>query len=276
MISLAPLKTVAAQLKIRFDGTVSGLPEHRLSLAGFGYPLALLLQALRRIATQMASNADNVEQPKKGGRFANLAKQLDIEIISIEGNSSGIDALVSFDQPIDELPLMIDLADRATIELLDSIEHESKGLPRNWAVRNYLQSLPPGVHKQFYELHDNGTSKKTVSIGDISFAELLPELPSLIELEGSVVGVGFEPGRSEVRVKSEGTTQFLDAADQQVEKALQMRKRTIRALGVHNGKRGRLLKIDPASTPRFKVTPEAVEEHIFRRWNGVFERLAKG
>jgi hypothetical protein len=140
---------MASQLRIRFDGEVPGLAEHRLSLAGFGKPLAVLLQALRRIATQMAGNAEGAELPKRGGRFANLAKQLDIEITSIEGNSSGIDAVITFAFPPDEFPLLLDLGDRATIELLDSIDSESKGVPRNWAVRNYLTSLPEAFISNF-------------------------------------------------------------------------------------------------------------------------------
>jgi hypothetical protein len=263
------------QLRVRFDGDVPGLAEHRLSLAAFGHPLALLLQALRRIATQMATNADGAEHPKRGGRFANLAKQLDIEVTSIEGSSSGIDAIVSFAFVADELPLLMDLGDRATIELLESIENESRGVPRNWAARKYLASLPKGVNKQLYELHHNGDSRKRVEIGSITIPEV-PDLPSLMELEGSVIGVGFDPGRSEVRIKAEDSNLSpFGATDEQVNEALLMRNATVRALGVSDGKRTRLLALSRASSPRFKMTPEDVEKHIFGRWSGVFARLAK-
>jgi len=267
-------KIGAAQLRITWDGDVPGLAQHRVSLAAFGQPLAYLLQALRRIATQMVSNAVDAEHPKSG-RFANLARQLDIEIVSLEKGSGGFNALVTFAQPPEELPLFGDIPERATIELLDSIDQESKLIPRNTSVRRYLQSLPLGVHKQIYEFHENGYSKKRVEFGDMELAQLPATMPYLVELEGSVVGVGFEPGRSEVRVKAETFTQSLDANDQQVEAALQMRGTRIRVLGVHDEKRARLLRLARARDPRFKATPQAIEEHIFKRWAGVFAQLSK-
>jgi hypothetical protein len=123
---------IATQLRIGWDGDVPGIAEHRLSLASFGEPLALLLAALRRIATQMVSTA--VERPKFG-RFADLARLLDIEVTAIEGNSTGIDAVVSFAQPPNMLPLFGDVAERAVSQLLDTIKLESDGTVRDSAVR---------------------------------------------------------------------------------------------------------------------------------------------
>jgi len=267
---------LAAQLKIRWDGDAPGIAEHRLSLAAFGEPLHLLLLSLRRIATQMVGTAVEAEHPKTG-RFANLARQLDIEITSIVTTSTGFDALVSFAQPPDELPLFTDLPDRATTELLDALEQESKGVLRNWSVRKYLYSLPPGVHRQSYELHENGITRKRVDIGDVRRTDVPPDLPALLEVEGNIVGVGFEPGRTEVRIKSKtGTAPSLDATSEQVEAALDMRKTIVRVLGVHDGRRSRLLTLARAADPRFKITAETIEEHIFKRWSGVFARLAKG
>jgi len=178
-------------------------------------------------------------------------------------------------QPNDLLPLFLDLPERATTELLDSIERESRGEPRNWAVRKYLRSLPVGVHHQSYELHDNGATKRRVDIGDLRLAEMPLELPSLRKLDGRIAGVGFEPGRTEVRVKSNaGTAATLDATAEQVDAALRMRNEDVRILGVSDGKRTRLLNVVNARTPEFKITDEAVETHIFKRWERVFARLA--
>jgi hypothetical protein len=268
------VKTGTAQLRIRWDGDVKGLAEHRISLAAFGQPLAYLLQALRRIATQMVSNAVDAEHPKFG-RFTNQARQLDIELAKMEEGSGGFDALISFSQPPDELPLFWDVPERATIELLDSIDQERQSIPRNSAVRRYLSSLPREVHKQLYEFHENGLVKKRVEFGDIDVAEVPPDLPSLVQYEGSIVGVGFEPGRSEVRIKSDTATPSLDATDTQVDMALQMRRAKIRVLGVHDGKRSRLLQMARARDPKFKMTPEAVKEHIFDKWAEAFEQLSK-
>lgn len=266
---------MALEIKIRWDGDVQGIGEHRLSLASFGDALTELLHALRRIATQMVSNAMEGEQPKTG-RFADLARRVDIEIVSIQGESTGFDGVVSFAVPPDELPLIFpDLANRAVTELLDSIERESEGHLANAAVRRYLRKLPPGVHRQSYEVRDNGQVRKRIDIGDIRFSEIPDGLQSLREVEGHVVGVGFPPGKPEVRIKTEVGVSYWDATPDDVERTLNVRKQSVRVLGVYDGKKTRLLKIAPASTSRFQLSDEAVEEHIFTRWGGVFARLAK-
>lgn len=263
---------MASELKIRWDGDAPGLAEHRLSLGQFGNALASLVQALRRIATQMIGTAQG-ENPKSG-RFANLARQIDIQIEQIEGNSTGFNAIVSFEPPPEMLPLFADLPGRATAELLDFIERESKGQPSHWAVRNYLSALPRGVRRQVYDFKENGFTKH-VEFGDIHLAEIPGELPSLREHEGVVVGVGFEPGKSEVRIKGDSSTYPLEATNEQVETALMMRKEKVRILGVNDGKRTRLLSIVDANKPRFEISDAAVEEHIFKRWNAVLARLAQ-
>jgi hypothetical protein len=268
------VKTRMTQLRVRWDGDVPGVAEHRLSVAQFGKALELLLLSLRRIATQLATNAADAERPK-GGRFANIARQLDIEVSNIEGNSTGFDGVISFNPAQGELPLLMDLADRATVELLDAIEMESKGISRNWAVRKYLHALPRGVHRQSYELHENGTTKKKVELGDIDLGEDAVELPSLVEVEGSVVGVGFDPGRREVRIKGDSGMFSLDATSDQVDLALKIRPTEVRILGVKTERRARILRINGVREPRFNVTPEAIEEHIYKRWAGVFARLSK-
>jgi hypothetical protein len=265
---------MASEIKIVWDGDVPGVPQHRLSVSAFGESLTQLLAALRRIATQMVSTAVENERPK-AGRFASLARQLDIEIISIEGSSTGFHGLVSFQQPPDTLPLFADLPERSVVELLDSIERESRGQPANWSVRRYLASLPPAITRQSYELTENGVTKKRVEIGSVVLTEVPEEFASLREISGDVVGVGFMPGRPEVRVRGESATAAFDSTDQQVEQALEIRHEKARALGVYDGKRNRLLRIEKASQARYAVTDEAIEEHIFKRWDGAFARLAK-
>jgi len=264
---------MAAQLRIRFDGEVPGLAEHRLSLAGFGEPLALLLKALRRIATQIVGSATDAEHPRTG-RFANLARLLDIELISIEGGSSGFDAVVSFAHPPDELKLFADLPERSVTELLEAIVEESQGHLRNASVRRYLEALPKEVHKQVYDLHENGATKKHVEIGDLALTDLPLGLPSLREFTGNVVGVGFPPGKPEVRVKSGPVSTALDADEPQVDTALQLRKDAVRLLGVDDGSRKRLLRIERATDQPFKMTHQSIENHIFKRWSNVFARLS--
>ena len=233
----------------------------------------LLLAALRRIATQMVSTAIEGEQPKSG-RFANVARWIDIELVSIAEGSAGPDALVVFHNPPDELNLWGDIPSRATIELLDAIEVESKGQARNGAVRNYLRALPPKLHHQVYE-YTNGAASRRVEVGAIDLTVLPPDLPFLKEMEGYVVGVGFEPGRPEVRIKTETMTTSLTSAPEIVDQALELRHDRIRILSVHVASRARLISLNRSTDPRFVFSPEAVEEHIFRRWDVLLERLAK-
>jgi hypothetical protein len=265
---------MASEITIKWDGDVPGVAQHHLSLSAFGESLTHLLAALRRIATQMVSTAVENERPK-AGRFANLARQLDIEIINIEGGSTGFHGVVSFHQPPEMLPLFADLPERSVVELFDSIERESRGQPANWAVRKYLASLPPAINRQSYELTDDGVSKKKVEIGSVVLTEIPEELASLREINGDVVGVGFVPAKPEVRVKGEGTTAAFEATDEQVEQALAIRHESARAFGVYDGRKNRLLRIEKASGASFQVTDETIQEHIFKRWDGVFARLAK-
>jgi hypothetical protein len=266
---------MAPELKIRWDGDVPGMAEHRLSVGGFGAALSLLVTALRRIATQMVSTAVESEYSRRGGRFAEVARQIDIEIIDIAKESNGFDAIVSFQPSEGLLASFRDLPERAMLELFNSIERESKGQAANGSVRKYLRALPDGVRRQRYEFHENGITKGHVEIGDVRLAELPEDLASLREYEGNIVGVGFEPGKPEVRVKTESATASLDATNEQVEMALNMKKEKVRVLGVNDDKRTRLLNIVDVRKPRRKVSDEAIEEHIFKRWSGVFARLAK-
>jgi hypothetical protein len=266
---------MAIELKIHWHGNVPGLEEHRLSLAHFGEPLHLLLLALRRIATQMVSVAVEGDVPSTG-RFANLARQLDIEIANIEGASSGINALLSFHEQPDALPLFSDLPDRVSLELLDAIDRESKEQPANSAVRKYLRALPNGITRQTYIIHDGGMEKKRIEIGDLRLAALPEELPFIRESEGNVVGVGFEPGRNEVRIRTDsGTILPLTTTIETVDQAISIRRETVRTLSVHDGKKSRLLKLQKAADPRFKLSEESIQENIFNRWSGVLSRLAK-
>jgi hypothetical protein len=267
-------RRMAYEIKIRWDGEVRGIADRRLSLAAFGEPLTQLLAALRRIANQMVTQAVEPERPASG-RFANLARQVDIEITSIQGGSAGFDGIVTFAQPPNELPLFADLAERASMTLLDSIIRETEGRPTNWPVRSYLNSLPPGITKQTYDLYEGGTLRKHVEIGNVTLAEVPEEFPFLREIDGHIVGVGFEPGKPEVRIKGDAAIAIFGANAEQVEAALAIRHDAVRVFGVHAGKHSRLLRIGKSSDPRFVATPQAIEEHIFQKWEGLFARLAK-
>src|SRR5689334_3751010 len=108
------------ELRIRWQGDTRGLADKRLSLSAFGEPLNLLLVALRRIATNLVTDAF---EDKNIGRFANAARQLDIEIFDLVKESSGFDGLITLTAPSpgENLELFQNLADSAGVQLLDAI-----------------------------------------------------------------------------------------------------------------------------------------------------------
>lgn len=265
---------MSVELKIRWDGEAPGLAEHRVSLGAFGEPLTLLLLAVRRIATQIVRTAVEGEAPETG-RFSNLARKLDIELVNVEGNSAGVNAMISFHVEEAEAAVFADLPNRTASELLDAIDRETKGQPASGAVRKYLRSLPNGIRRQTYEVYDGGNRTKRVDIGAVRLAELPPDLPFLKEMEGNVVGVGFEPGKNEIRIRTENNSSVtLAAAPGQVERALEIRHEKVRTLSVHDGGKSRLIRLTDSRAPKFEVTREVEEEYIFGRWNDLLTRLA--
>ncbi|MEK6322501.1 MAG: hypothetical protein AABN33_12550 [Acidobacteriota bacterium] len=262
------------QLKIVWEGSAPGLAEHRLSLGAFGVPLTLLLAAVRRIASNTVSMA--VDE-KVTGRFADPARQLDVQIDKLVEGSSGFEGVCTFDPTPGTNALLFfrDLVEQTTITLLDALEAESKGQLRHSFVRKYLRSLPPGVARQTYTLHDNGREiHRPVVIEDMMLQDLPDDLPYLKELTGNIIGVGFEPGRTEVRIKSEAEQISLAATAGQVENALDLRHSEVQALAVI-GRQPRLLRLQPPNSLAINVTPEYIEQHIFKRWDALLRRLAE-
>src|SRR5437762_775158 len=109
------------QLEIKWEGDAPGLAEHRLSLGAFGTPLTLLLAAVRRIASNTISMATD---EKTTGRFADAARQLDVQIEKVIEGSSGISGICAFDpMPGAQAFLFFrDLVEQTTITLLTAIE----------------------------------------------------------------------------------------------------------------------------------------------------------
>lgn len=269
---------MAYELDIHFEGTAPGIDRHRLSVSAFGQPLNALLGALRRIATQMVSSAVEGETPTTG-RFADPARNLDIEIVEINGNSLGLHTIVYFHEPPipqQNLPFWANLPERAGKELLDAIERESNGQLSNVAVRKYLACLPPGITRQTYDLHSNGTAIRTLEVKNVQLTTVPAELPFLRKVEGCIVGVGFEPAKNEVKVKpDEGVVLNISANSDSVEKALDMRHDKVRTLTIHTPSGTRLISLKRAADPVTQFDPERAKKMIFERWDNVLRVLSK-
>lgn len=262
---------VNIQLDIKWDGPISGLSDHRLSLTAFGPALEKLLTAAKRIASNTLTRAG---EPSETGRLAKLAHSIDIQIGGITEGSSGIATLVTFDAPsLYQNDLFFSLPEKVGLELVDSIEAESRGEYRNSAVRQFLAALPRTLTSHNYKLHENGRLIKDVTLGEVNLPEGTLLLPYLQEIVGMVTGVGFDPGRDEVRLKSDDAQQVTAVADvQQVNKALGLRHEKVRALVLQQPELGaRLLRLTESESRRDVYSED---EYIFGRWDRAFQELA--
>lgn len=259
---------MATELKIKWEGSLPSIVQKRLSIAAFGKPISSLLSIVRRIASNIVSDAI---EANKLGRLADASKQIDIEITEVIRESSGFDSVITMLPPLGEnMHLFSDLPQRATLKLLESIEMESKGEMSNALVRDFLLSLPPEINSQSYILHSNGTVIKTVNFGSLRLPPTPKEIPYLVKAEGMIAGVGFDPFSIRVKPTSQAIT-FL-ANEQQVEVAVQLRHSKVMAVGVKDSSGFRLLILQDQNKAIYKSTRETV---VFEKWNGLLERLAK-
>lgn len=263
------------ELRIRWDGPVQGLDEHRLSVGLFAVPLRRLLTAVRRTASNMLREAGHRRETETG-RFAAEADQIDIEIASLIEGSGGIAGIVSVQVPPGQMGLWPEgLAADAMDRVLLDIERESRGIRRSTRVRDYLESLPPVLTAQEYWLFVDGTEKQHITLGAISLTTELNAIPYLMELRGPVIGVGFAPGPSFVRVKAseDGSEVTFACEKEHVESALELHAQgEVRVLGLVRDGNKRLLRIQAVNEPRVRLDEKT---WIFERWNGVLARLAQ-
>lgn len=273
------------QLKILWDGDAPGLAEHRLSLAEFGPALIRLLGAMRRIASGIVTQAhEGSGKNQRGGRLAKLASQLDLEVTSVEEGSLGlVMACVLRLAPGQSAEPMDSLADQTCAEFLSAVEQESSGQLRNGMVREYLRALPKGVTSQLYTVRRSDGVDQTVEIKHVAIAKLPADAPGLSEFDANIVGVGFEPGRLEVRLLELKGRHLLTCSATQalVERALALRSQPVRALMVttpdpaKGHSKVRLLRIRPAEDAETKLRPEDRDGLVWRRWDELLRRFAQ-
>jgi hypothetical protein len=257
------------ELEITWDGPIRGLDAHRVSLTAFGPALDLLMKAARRIASQRLTDA---LEHADTGRLASSAKNLDIEITGVREGSAGFSTLITFEPPnSSQATLFNELPERVGVELLEAIESEARGDHRSAAVRNYLRALPRELTKQVYNLHENGREIRRVDIGALALPDQEEALPAFIEAEGRISGVGFDPGRWEVKVKGEEGAQVIASATQaQVDTALEMRSQNMRVLALTSAAGTKLLVLETEEMGRKRASLE----DIFDKWDEAFRALA--
>lgn len=258
------------ELEIVWDGPVKGLEFHRISLTKFGPALELLMTAVRRIASQKLQDAI---EPTEGGNVKSAANQLDIELAQTREASGGFSTVITFE--VSDLPqslLINQIPELVGRELLESIRSEANGIHRNTAVRNYLRSLPKELTLQDYKLHENGRAIDHVELGSVLLLDEIDEpLPAIIRWRGRVTGVGFEPGKFEVKIEgNDGMQVAALATESQVADALRMRSEDVEALTLTTASGSRLLSIESGS---MRVKRPNLDD-IFAKWAETFRALA--
>jgi hypothetical protein len=264
------------KLHIHWDGDVPGLAEHRLSLDAFGEALQALASAARRIASGLVKDA--VEDPnygQRGGRLAEKARLLDLEIAKLGDGSLGVDVVCRMRVPQGaNIPLFDELPGQTVGRLLEALEQEGRGQPANAMVRKYLSRLPQGLTKHRYEQWSNGSMVREVNLGAMKLPEIEPTPPCLMEMLGTIVGLGLEASAPEVRIASDERKYVCAATMLQVERAIELHKEPVRAM-VLMGTKPRLLWIRPMRDAGRLADEEARTGHLMARWEPLLRRLAQ-
>lgn len=262
-------------IHVEWEGDAPGLSEHRLSLSAFGPALRQMLVAYRRIAGSIIRDA--AVRPKTR-RLPRDAELLDIQISSVEHGCVKLSAVVPT-PPLDQLaaPLLWShVAESAATRFLEALDAEGRGTPHDAGVRSYLAKLPLGVSRQKYAVARGGRTIKTVEFGAAEIGSIRP-LPGVFRIAGRVVGVGFAPGATEVRLKRSDDGRFFTyrATATQVQEALELRHRDVEAMVATAGAGpGRLLWIYASESVPVRRPADLVET-VLDTWQEVLRGLAQ-
>lgn len=276
-------KTASGEVRLvlRFEGETPALKAHRLSVAEFREPLWQLLVAYRRIASGLISEAvGDPEYGKAGGKYAEQAKSIDLEIDSLKHDSPVEVGLVCrISTPLNATYQLFEdgFLVRAGEELIRSLAAESKGELRNAAVRKYLKSLPERVKKQDYVLWQGDKQLGVATINNLNLSTLpdVPSLPYLQRITGTIVGVGFEPGPFEVRISDGTSIKTLSATQLQVEASLKLREEPVIAMIVQKEIGARLIWVRHENTPIKSLSHADTVKYVSERWDEVLKRLGQ-
>jgi hypothetical protein len=263
-----------ARLKIHFDGTASGLAEHRLDLTIFGEAIAALTTGIRRTASAIVKAA--AETPAVGR--LNRKAELHVFLEGLLEGSLGLAVAVeppplvsgeNVDLYLDDLPV------RATKKFIGEVLNESKGLYRDSAARKFLQAMPAGVALQRYEVYSGDLSVLDVTIGAV---ELPPEpvaLPSVIRTSARIVGLTFEP-HTEVRFDAGGSKFSCSAPDALMKKAIALYENEVGIVAVVTGpSKGRLLWLSTKEECPPTLERGQVGKYVLDRWATTLEILGR-
>lgn len=259
------------QLKIKFDGDVPGLAEHRLDLVAFEKAITCLTTGLRRTASGLLKEA--VEST--AGR---LAKGAELQIFLDALTEGSAQLTVSVDAPIlrrgENASFFADLPLRASKQFVEAIDAESRGEMRSVLARRFLAALPSGLNSQQYQLYNDGKVIFDVTHGAVVLPQEPAELPVVVKSEARILGLTFEP-HAEVRLDIRGTKLTCSASDALIDTAIRLHGTDVSVMVVADGSKGRLLWLGQADDFPAPLTKEQRAEHVLSRWEKTLERLSR-
>jgi hypothetical protein len=265
-----------AKLMIVWDGKVPGLADHRLSLAAFGQPLKELVYAIRRVASDLEREAKGRLASGLGvGRNTKDASLLDVQVITIRGNSPVTVecSIVPMAQP--QYPLLETLSDRAMLRLLEDIEMETSGRPAHFKVRQFVKSLPEGLEAQRYTAFCTSGETRTVDVGAIRLAQEPPALAHLTEFHGGIASLNFERRTISFRTVL-GDAVNCSATDEQISEAIKIRELPVLVLAVTDGhQQTRLLRLLTEGHERQPTSADNRLARVIQDWDPLLAILAK-
>lgn len=282
VVSVTP---VAVELSVIYEGTEPGLAEGRLSLSSFGEPLRLFLIALQRTASAILSSSDNPEYGGRGGSYKAEARLLDLEIQgTVHGSAGVVFACTAHVPPGGQLTIAhsvpevferYDLPALTAARLLQDIEAERSGRPRNAAVRRYLAAIPRGVSAQRYIAKCGVEILGDLHVQSFKLAEIPEDAPRLLRFAGRVASVSFEGSAPHVLLKNPSRQVRCAVSAEQLDKALALRGKDIVAAVLHGPREPALLWMRPAESPAERPPLETTAKHLLSDWRDTLTRLAQ-
>lgn len=272
---------MTVSFSITWDGDVPGIAEHSMSLDAWLPALRDLQRAVRRTASGLASEAhDDPAYGARGGRHTRMAAGMDLRVVSLRAGSLALD-LELFAPPPDDIEdqgrMFQDHLPLRTLErVLDCIEREAAGEPCSATVKSFLSSLPEGLTSHQYQVEQDGEVIRLVQLGQVNLQDdEKVELPFLEVIIGSVVAVGFRPGRPHVTLHDGNRQTRAWAGTRLVEAALGLREGRVRATVV-NGMPGgvRLVRLDALSEVREESEPGERSRSFGAKWAKTLEILS--
>lgn len=261
-------------IKIKFDGDLESLKNHRLSISDFNKPLKNLLQAYREKAYALTDYLEQGNISKKRMEF------FDLEIQSISEGCTTADLVCTHNNTTSGFfDITSEEKKEAATAVLDDIEKTSQGKYSSEHIRKFFKNIPKEVSYQEYKVCYKGEVVKEVNISAVDIAEL--KFPCVFEkIQGHIVQVGFDPGKQKIKIKCHKTKREIEGiADKElVEKAISFRNTNIKALFVKTNKRfnkNRCLWIKDTNEQVCKMNQEEKKEYILKRWGNVLDRLSK-